>query len=130
MVLIVDETGFLKKGTKPASVKLSKTRTVFVLLTRRWVVERSLTLVSWFQQLAKECECLPEMVTGWHLDGISSRRLLDGSPLHARTGPAMVINSSDETAAPTQLLSSTDALIVHEAFMPDRACRIGRESSW
>ena len=65
-------------------MKLPEARKGFVLLPRRWVVERSFAWLSRFRRLAKDYERLPETVAGLHLVAFSvlmlSRvmRLLDG----------------------------------------------------
>jgi transposase len=48
-------------------VKLPEARRGFVLLPRRWVVERSFAWVSRFRRLAKDYERLPQTVIGLHL---------------------------------------------------------------
>ena len=65
-------------GAKPAEtakghgmqlevVKHTEARRGFVLLPRRWVVERSFAWVRRFRRLAKDYERLPETVAGLHL---------------------------------------------------------------
>jgi transposase len=54
-------------GIRLEVVKLPGARTGFVLLPRRWVVERSFAWLSRFRRLAKEYERLPETVAGLHL---------------------------------------------------------------
>ncbi len=70
-----------------AVVKLPEARKGFVLLPRRWVVERSFAWLSRFRRLAKDYERLPETVTGLHLVAFSTlmlgrmlKLLLAGSP--------------------------------------------------
>jgi transposase len=47
-------------------VKLSEAKRGFVLLPRRWVVERSFAWAARFRRLAKDYERLPETVAGLH----------------------------------------------------------------
>jgi transposase len=54
-------------GIRLEVVKLPAARKGFVLLPRRWVVERSFGWLSRFRRLARDYERLPETVTGLHL---------------------------------------------------------------
>jgi transposase len=47
-------------------VKLAEAKQGFVLLPRRWVVERSFAWAARFRRLAKDYERLPETVAGLH----------------------------------------------------------------
>lgn len=74
-------------GIRLEVVKLPEARTGFVLLPRRWVVERSFAWLSRFRRLVKDYERLPETVAGLHLVAFSSlmlarvmKLLLAGSP--------------------------------------------------
>lgn len=53
-------------GIQLEVVKLPETRKGFVLLPRRWVVERSFAWVARFRRLARDDERLPETLTGFH----------------------------------------------------------------
>jgi transposase len=53
-------------GIRLAVVKLPEAKRGFVLLPRRWVVERSFAWASRFRRLAKDYERLPETVAGLH----------------------------------------------------------------
>jgi len=48
-------------------VKLEQATRGFVLLPRRWVVERSFAWATRFRRLAKDYERLPETVAGLHV---------------------------------------------------------------
>jgi transposase len=48
-------------------VKLPQAKRGFVLLPRRWIVERSLAWTARFRQLAQEFERLPKTVESLHL---------------------------------------------------------------
>jgi transposase len=53
-------------GIRLEVVKLSEAKRGFVLLPRRWVVERSFAWVSRFRRMARDYERLPETVAGLH----------------------------------------------------------------
>ena len=53
-------------GVKLFVVKLEEAKKGFVLLPRRWVVERSFGWLSRFRRLARDYERLPETVAGFH----------------------------------------------------------------
>lgn len=55
-----------KHGIELCVVKLEEARRGFVLLPRRWVVERSFAWATRFRRLAKDYERLPETVAGLH----------------------------------------------------------------
>lgn len=48
-------------------VRLPEAKRGFVLLPRRWVVERSFAWLARFRRLARDCERLPELLAGFHL---------------------------------------------------------------
>ncbi len=48
-------------------MKLPQAKRGFVLLPRRWVVERSFAWMARFRRLAKDFERLPKTVEGLHL---------------------------------------------------------------
>ena len=53
-------------GIRLEVVKLAEAKRGFVLLPRRWVVERSFAWATRFRRLAKDYERLPEVVAGLH----------------------------------------------------------------
>jgi transposase len=53
-------------GIKLEVVKLPTAKRGFVLLPRRWVIERSFGWVSRFRRLARDYERLPETLAGLH----------------------------------------------------------------
>lgn len=55
-----------QNGIKLFVVKLEEAKRGFVLLPRRWVVERSFGWLARFRRLAKDYERLPETLTGLH----------------------------------------------------------------
>jgi transposase len=55
------------EGIELSVVRLNKAKRGFVLLPRRWVVERSFAWATRFRRLAKDYERLPSMVAGLHL---------------------------------------------------------------
>ena len=54
-------------GIKLEVVKLPTAKRGFVLLPRRWVVERSFGWMSRFRRLARDYERLPETLAGLHI---------------------------------------------------------------
>lgn len=62
-------------GIRLEVVKLPEARQGFVLLPRRWVVERSFAWLTRFRRLAKDYERLPETVAGLHLVAFSTLML-------------------------------------------------------
>jgi transposase len=56
-----------ENGIELSVVRLPGAKQGFVLLPRRWVVERSFAWLSRFRRLARDCERLPEMLAGFHL---------------------------------------------------------------
>lgn len=56
-------------------VKLPDAKRGFVLLPRRWVVERSFAWASRFRRLARDYERLPETVAGLHFVAFASLML-------------------------------------------------------
>jgi transposase len=56
-----------ENGVELSVVRLPGAKQGFVLLPRRWVVERSFAWLSRFRRLARDCERLPEMLAGFHL---------------------------------------------------------------
>ncbi len=55
-----------KNGIQLEVVKLPQARRGFVLLPRRWVVERSFAWMSRFRRLARDYERLPDTLKGLH----------------------------------------------------------------
>jgi transposase len=60
------ETDAAGHGIRLEVVKLEEAKRGFVLLPRRWVVERSFAWAARFRRLAKDYERLPEVVAGLH----------------------------------------------------------------
>lgn len=60
------EADAAEEGIDLNVVKLDKTKRGFVLLPRRWVVERSFAWATRFRRLAKDYERLPSTVAGLH----------------------------------------------------------------
>ncbi len=56
-------------------VKLPKARRGFVLLPRRWVVERSFAWLARFRRLSRDYERLPDALNGLHLLAASTLML-------------------------------------------------------
>jgi transposase len=56
-----------KHGIRLEVVKLPEAKKGFVLLPRRWVVERSFGWAARFRRLARDYERLPETLAGLHL---------------------------------------------------------------
>ncbi|MDP9473751.1 MAG: transposase, partial [Chloroflexota bacterium] len=53
-------------GIQLEVIKLDEAKRGFVLLPRRWVIERSFAWAARFRRLARDCERLPETVAGLH----------------------------------------------------------------
>jgi transposase len=62
-------------------VKLPDAKHGFVLLPRRWVVERSFAWMSRFRRLVRDYERLPETLAGIHLVAFTSLMLRQAFPL-------------------------------------------------
>jgi transposase len=62
-------------------VKLPEAKRGFVLLPRRWVVERSFAWASRFRRLAKDYERLPETLIGLHFVAFVCLLLHKAAPL-------------------------------------------------
>lgn len=56
-----------ERGIALEVVKLDEAKRGFVLLPRRWVVERSFTWLARFRRLARDYERLTESLAGLHL---------------------------------------------------------------
>jgi transposase len=68
-------------GIQLEVVKLSEAKRGFVLLPRRWVVERSFAWAARFRRLAKDYERLPETVAGLHFLVFACLMLVKAAPL-------------------------------------------------
>ena len=55
-----------RQGTRLVVVKLAEARKGFVLLPKRWVVERSFAWAARFRRLARDYESLPSSPAGLH----------------------------------------------------------------
>jgi transposase len=64
-----------EQGIRLAVVKLPEAKRGFVLLPRRWVVERSFAWMARFRRLARDYERLPETLAGLHLLAFSTLML-------------------------------------------------------
>ncbi len=68
-------------GIRLEVVKLPEARRGFVLLPRRWVVERSFAWTARFRRLARDYERLPEMLAGLHLIAFACTMLRQATAL-------------------------------------------------
>jgi len=72
------------RGVELVVVKLPETRRGFVLLPKRWVVERSFAWLARFRRLARDYERVPQVLAGLHLLALVclllARFLRAGSP--------------------------------------------------
>jgi transposase len=75
-----------EQGITLEVVRHSEAKRGFVLLPRRWVVERSFAWVSRFRRMARDYERLPETVAGIHLAGFVIVMLGQALP-HLAAGP-------------------------------------------
>jgi transposase len=71
------------RGIELVVVSLPEAKQGFVLLPRRWVVERSFAWASRFRRLAKDYERLPETVIGLHFVAFACLMLHRAIPLFA-----------------------------------------------
>ena len=67
-------------GIRLEVVKLAEAKRGFVLLPRRWVVERSFAWAARFRRLARDYERLPETVAGLHFVAFACLMLHRSSP--------------------------------------------------
>ena len=70
-----------KHGIELVVVKLEEAKRGFVLLPKRWVVERSFAWATRFRRLAKDYERLPETVAGLHFLAFACLMLKSGFAL-------------------------------------------------
>ncbi len=73
------ETAAAAHGVRLEVIKLPEAKRGFVLLPRRWVVERSFAWAARFRRLARAYERVPETVAGLHFvafAGLMLRQLL------------------------------------------------------
>ena len=70
-----------EQGIQLVVVKLPEAKRGFVLLPRRWVVERSFAWVSRFRRLARDYERLPETLAALHFVAFICLMLSRASPL-------------------------------------------------
>jgi transposase len=75
-------------GIELQVVKLAKAKKGFVLLPKRWVVERSFAWVARFRRLAKDYERLPDVLHGLHFLVFAILMLPKAIPLLTATGNA------------------------------------------
>lgn len=75
-----------ERGIDLAVVRLPEAKKGFVLLPRRWVVERSFAWATRFRRLAKDYERLPETVAGLHFLAFTCL-MLHKAPLPAAASP-------------------------------------------
>ena len=73
-------------GIELQVVKLPEAKKGFVLLPRRWVVERSFAWVARFRRLARDYERLPDVLRGLHFLGFAMLMLPKVGPLLAAAG--------------------------------------------
>lgn len=70
-----------RHGLKLEVVKLKEAKRGFVLLPRRWVVERSFGWLARFRRLARDYERLPQTITGLHFLAFAFLLLHRAAPL-------------------------------------------------
>ncbi|MHA6914311.1 transposase, partial [Ralstonia pseudosolanacearum] len=71
----------LNEGVDLQVIKLSETKKGFVLLPRRWVVERSFGWLNRFRRLARDYERLPETLAGLHFVVFAMIMLVHAVPI-------------------------------------------------
>lgn len=70
-----------QQGIRLEVVKLDEAKRGFVLLPRRWVVERSFAWIARFRRLARDYERLPETLAGLHFVVFAILMLVKAAPL-------------------------------------------------
>ncbi|MCE4309256.1 transposase, partial [Xanthomonas hortorum] len=70
-----------EEGIELHVIKLQEAKKGFVLLPRRWVVERSFGWVNRFRRLARDYERLPETLAGLHFVVFTILMLGNAAPL-------------------------------------------------
>jgi transposase len=70
-----------KHGIELCVVKLPQAKQGFVLLPKRWVVERSFAWAARFRRLARDYERLPETLAGMHLVAFVTLMLSKATPM-------------------------------------------------
>jgi transposase len=73
-------------GIELQVIKLAEAKKGFVLLPKRWVVERSFAWAARFRRLAKDYERVPEVLRGLHFLVFAIFMLLKAMPLLTATG--------------------------------------------
>lgn len=76
------------QGIELQVIKLAEANKGFVLLPKRWVVERSFPWAARFRRLAKDCERLPDALHGLHFLVFVILMLPKATPLLTATGNA------------------------------------------
>jgi transposase len=66
------EEAAAEHGIQLQVVRLPQAKQGFVLMPRRWVIERSFGWLARFRRLARDCERLPELLAGLHLVAFST----------------------------------------------------------
>ena len=69
------------EGMELQVIRLSEVKKGFVLLPRRWVVERSFGWINRFRRLARDYERLPETLAGLHFVVFAMLMLVDAVPI-------------------------------------------------
>jgi transposase len=69
------------EGIELQVIKLEETKKGFVLLPRRWVVERSFGWLNRFRRLARDYEQLPEALAGLHFVVFAMLTLVHAVPV-------------------------------------------------
>ena len=99
-------------GIELRVVSLPEAKKGFVLLPRRWVIERSFAWATRFRRLAKGYERLPETVVGLHSVAVAclmlhrATALLGASPQHALGPPDTRALASAHPGSPSWLTSA------------------------
>ena len=70
-----------REGIRLEVVRLPEAKKGFVLLPRRWVVERSFAWASRFRRLARDYERLAECLAGYHVLAFAVLMLVQAAPL-------------------------------------------------
>ena len=90
-----------EQGIRLEVIKLPQAKKGFVLLPRRWVVERSFAWTARFRRLARDYERLPQTLAGLHFLAFAILRLASVYPSGRSLSLKFITDSSDSRLPPS-----------------------------